>query len=128
MYCECLACTKEKIELWAIQYGYFKLNDSCKNDMYEASSSSDEPVDWSEELPHKKVPNQVPFYRIRSPFEDMNGHYKALNLNSLSRDNEVKNTQDVMELVTAKLVENYQRSQNIENSVGSLDMLQDPTI
>ena len=33
-----------------------------------------------------------------------------------------------MELVTAKLVENYQRSQNIENSVASLDMLQDPTI
>ena len=25
MYCECLACTKEKIELWEIQYGYFKL-------------------------------------------------------------------------------------------------------
>ena len=33
-----------------------------------------------------------------------------------------------MELVTAKLVENYQRSQNIEKYVASLDMLQDPTI
>ena len=231
MYCECLACTKEKIELWEIQYGHFKLmihirmtytapitadgdsdqrmsfhipefeysnssfllikrimlernfslhtdlqnrmevfptpgylhaeledlndvsyyynhkrkrynNDddiySSVNDdddssssastLSEASSSSDEPVDWSEEPPLKKVPNQAPFYRIRSPFEDMNGHYQALNLNSMSRDNEVKNTQDVMELVTAKLVENYQRRQKIEKSVGFLDMLQDPTI
>ena len=80
---------------------YSSVNDSLSSasTLSEASSSSYEP-------PLKKS--------IVSPFEDMNGHYKALNLNSMSRNNEVKDTQDVIELVTAKLVENYQRSQNIE--------------
>ena len=101
---------------------YSSVNDSSSSvsTLSEASSSSYDPVDWWSEPPLKKY--------IVSPFEDMNGHYKALNLNSMSRDNEVKNTQDVMELVTAKLVEDYQRSQNIEKSFGFLDMLQDPTI